>query len=157
MSHMTALDAPPPPPPLPPASVVQTPPVAPAPPKAPVSVLSVVAFIIVALTAVGYMTAKTLVPVFDDTSFEKQVNTIAIVFGILGFLSIVPIGAGIVLGHLGVRKSQYGKRGRAIGIAAIAGGYLLLALYFNRIIVSFIAVLTFPHGAGFLENNFFWA
>ena len=153
---MSTLDAPPPPPP-PPTLAVQAPPASPRPPKAPVSALSIVAFIVVAATAFGYMSAKTLVPVFDGESFAKQVDTIATVFGVLGFLSIVPIAAGIVLGHLGVRKSQLGKRGRALGVAALAGGYLLLALYFNRILVSLIAVLTFPHGAGFLQNNFFWA
>ena len=92
---MTALDAPSPPPPPPPLAV-QAPPAPPRPPKAPTSVPSVIAFILIALTAFGYMTAKTLVPVFDGSSFAKQVDTIAIVFGILGFLSIVPIAAGIV-------------------------------------------------------------
>ena len=103
------------------------------------------------------MTAKTLVPIFDAPSLEKQVDTIAAVFGVFGFLSIVPIAAGIVLGHLGIRGAQGRKRGRALGIAALSMGYLLLALYFNRIIISAIAVITFPHGANFLENNFFWA
>jgi hypothetical protein len=119
--------------------------------------MSVIAFILIVLTAIGYMTAKTLVPIFDGESFAKQVDTIATVFGVLGFLSIVPVAAGIVLGHLGARRSQLGKRGRALGIAAAAIGYLLLALYFNRIIVAIIALIEFPKGANFLENTFFWA
>jgi hypothetical protein len=148
---MTTTDATPPTPSAP-ASVTPT-----APAKPSVSVLSIIALVVIVLTSVGYMTAKTLVPVFDGQSFEKQVDTIAVVFGVLGLLSIVPIAAGIVLGHLGVRTSQRGKRGRALGIAALSIGYLLLALYFNRLIVSAIAIISFPHDANFLENNFFWA
>jgi hypothetical protein len=151
---MTATDAPPPPP----ASPTQAALIVPADPaKPPISVLSVIAFAVVALTSIGYMTTKTLVPIFDAQSFENQLDTIAVVFGVLGFLSIVPIAAGIVLGHLGIRASQSSKRGRALGIAGLSIGYLLLALYFNRIIISVIALITFPHGGNFLQNNFFWA
>ena len=152
---MTATDAPPPPPP--PAPIHPAPPVVAAPPKAPVSVMAVISLALIVLTSIGYMTAKTLVPVFDGKQFQNQVDTIALVFGILGLLSVVPIAAGIVLGHLGARASRHGKRGRALGVAGLSVGYLLLALYFNRIIVSIIALVVFPHVGGFLQNNFYWA
>ncbi|HEX4444475.1 MAG TPA: hypothetical protein VHZ81_12950 [Galbitalea sp.] len=151
---MTATDVPSPPPPAP-TRIGQ--PVVAGPPKPPISVMAVISLALIVLTSIGYMTAKTLVPVFDNPSFEKQVNTIADVFGVLGFLSIVPIAASIVLGHLAARATSGPRRGRALGIAGLSVGYLLLALYFNRIIVSIIAVAVFPHGADFLDNNFFWA
>lgn len=145
---MTATDvaAPPPPPFVPPV-----------PPRTPVAVLAVVSFVLAVLTAILYMTAKTLVPVFDGQAFEKQVDTIATVFGILGFLSIVLIAAAVLLGHLGVRKSTRGRRGRVLGFVGLGIGYLLLALYFNRLIVAGLALATFPHGGNFLQDNFYWA
>jgi hypothetical protein len=154
---MTAIDAPPPPSPAPDFAQQALPIAAIDTPKAPVSVLAIVSFALAALTCFAYLTVKTLVPIFDAPTFDKQVDGIAVVFGILGLLSIVPIAAIIVLGHLGIRRSTAGRRGRALGVAALAVGYLLLALYFNRLIVAAIAVVSFPHGTSFLENNFFWA
>jgi hypothetical protein len=121
------------------------------------AILAIVSFILSVLTAVFYMTAKTLVPVFDGQSFDRQVDIIATVFGIFGLLSILLIAAAIVLGHLGVRKSTRGRRGRALGFVSLGIGYLLFALYCNRLIIAAIAVATFPHGGNFLQNNFYWA
>jgi hypothetical protein len=159
MCRMTATDVPTPPPAAPdismPDVVASSAPQAPA--KAPVSVLAIISFALAVFTSVGYMTAKTLVPIFDGPSFERQVNAIAAVFGVLGIVSVVPIAISILLGHLGIHGGAGKRRGRALGIAGLSIGYLLLALYFNRIIVSVIAVISYPHGANFLENNFFWA
>ena len=154
---MTVTDAPPPPPP--PTAFVTPPPtfVLPAHHGERFSVVAIVAFILAALTAVLYMTAKTLVPVLDGQSFQKQVDTIGTVFGVFGLLSILPIAAVIVLAHLGVRKATRGRRARSLGYVSLGIGYLLLVLYCNRLIVAAIAVTTFPHGGNFLQNNFYWA
>ncbi len=154
---MTVTDAPPPPPPPTPTAFVTPASVPPAQLSQPFSAVAIISFILAALTAVLYMTAKTLVPIFDGQSFQKQVDTIGTVFGVLGLLSIVLIAAVIVLGHLGVRKATRGRRGRALGFVALGIGYLLFALYCNRLIVAAIAAVTFPHGGNFLQNNFYWA
>ena len=126
-------------------------------PREPVSILSIISFVVGVVTAVGYLSVKTIVPIFDQPTFDKQIDGIATVFAILGFLSLLPIAAAIVLGHLGVRAKSGPRRWRSLGVAGLAVGYLLLALYANRVIVAGIATVTFPHGGGFLENNFFWS
>jgi hypothetical protein len=122
-----------------------------------VSVLSVVGFILGVLMMIDLLAVKTLVPIFDSRSFVHQIVVIANVFGVLNLLSLIPIGLGIVFGHVGVAETAKGRRGRALAVASLVLGYVLVALYVNRVLVSLIALSAFPGGGTFLQNNFFWA
>jgi hypothetical protein len=121
------------------------------------SVLALIGFIVACLSFLDLLTTKTLVPVFDSSTFRDEIDSIATVFGVLNLLAIVPIAVAVVFGHIGISATSKGKRGRWLGIASVVLGYALFLLYLNRIIVSLLAVLTFPHAAGFLQNNFYWA
>jgi hypothetical protein len=90
-------------------------------------------------------------------TFRDQVDAIATVFGILNLLEVVPIAVAIVFGHMGPSATSKGKRGRWLAIASVMLGYALFLLSANCIIVSLLALITFPHNAGFLQNNFYWA
>ncbi|HEY5231300.1 MAG TPA: hypothetical protein VIJ11_10485 [Galbitalea sp.] len=142
---MTAPDAPYAPAPVPPIA------------KAPVSVLAIVGAIVAVLMVIGLLTVKTLVPIFDSKSFEGQVEAIATAFGVIELLSILPIALSVVFGHVGMRATSKGKRGRALAITSVALGYVLIAFYLNRVLIALIALSTFPGGGTFVQNNFFWA
>ena len=120
------------------------------------SVLAVIGFILGCVSVLGLIIVKTLVPVFDGPSFRDQIELFATVFGILNLLAIVPTALTIVFGHIGLAGSSKGARGRKLAVASIVLGYVLLALYLNRVVVALLAVLTFPHAAGFVQNNFYW-
>jgi hypothetical protein len=73
-------------------------------------------------------------------------SSLDVSFGValLGIASIVPIVAGIVLGHFAYVASAAGKprRGRPLAVAALTLNYVLFLLYLNRIIVVIIVALT---------------
>jgi hypothetical protein len=123
--------------------------------KRPVSIPAVIALVLAAVTAIGFMSVKVLVVALDAT-FNATTLGIATVFGVLGLLSIILIAATIVLGHLALRKSTVHYRGRILAAVALGVGYLFLALYLNRIIVSVIAIAVAPSSGTFLQDNYYW-
>jgi hypothetical protein len=134
-------------PPVPPTTVA---------PTARYSVFALIGFIGACLVVLALLTSKTLVPVFDAPTFRDQIDTIATVFGILNLIQIVPIAAVVVFGHVGLSATAKGKRARWAAIAAVVIGYVLVVLYLNRLVVSLLALITFPHAADFVQNSFYW-
>jgi len=127
-----------------------------APTRAPLSVLAVLAFAIVVLQSVLYFTTKTIGAAItaSDADLEGFTN----VMGVLGILSLLPPIAAVVLGHIAVRQTRDGKRrGRVLAIAAVALGYLHIAMWANRILVAVIAAVAFDDTTQILPNIFWWA
>jgi hypothetical protein len=130
---------------------------APAPAARPgVSIMAIVSLAVGAVIAFLHMTIRLLdAALGSDTSVYR--SAFPLVMGILGLLSIIPIAAGIVLGHLGLVQTRSGaRRGRAVAWIGTVTGYALLLLYFNRVIVTIIATVVLKDGK-FVQDFFWWA
>lgn len=79
-----------------------------------------------------------------------------VLFGVLGLLSFLPIVAVIVAGHVGFLATRAGrKRGRTLATIGLTLGYVLLVLYFNRLLV--VIIVAWQSGDwGNLVTSFFW-
>ena len=125
--------------------------------RAPVSVLAIVAFAIVVLQSILYFTTKTIgAAITAGDAGDSQ--TFTVVMGVLGILSLLPPVAAVVLGHIAIRQTRDGKRrGRVLAIAAVALGYLHIAMWANRILVAIIASVALDDTAQIVPNIFWWA
>jgi hypothetical protein len=112
------------------------------------SLLGIFSVVLGALNLLGYFVIRVISAIPD--SFD-QLASVAPVLGILGFLTIIPIAASIVLGHLGLTATRTGRRGRATAGIGLGIGYTLLALYFIRLVASIEQI-----GQSDLASNFFW-
>ena len=64
----------------------------------------------------------------------------------------------MVLGHLAIRQTRDGsRRGRVLAVAAVALGYLHIAMWANRILVAIIASIAFNDTTQIVPNIFWWA
>jgi hypothetical protein len=82
-------------------------------------------------------------------------DRIADVFGWMGIITIVPIAAAVVFGHLA--WSSPAPRGRGLAGAALGVAYLLVILYFCRLVIAIITILPgFEYHSGTVASNFFW-
>jgi hypothetical protein len=64
------------------------------------------------------------------------------VIGAFGLLSIIPIIAGVVLGHLSLKATVDNRaRGRLLGAFGLAIGYVFLVLWFNRLVGVIIVTI----------------
>jgi hypothetical protein len=134
-----------------------TPPATPAPAaRAGVSIFAIISLVIGAVLAILHMTIRLLdAALGSDPGIYK--GAFPLVMGILGLLSILPIAAGIVLGHLGLVQTRSGaRRGRGVAWIGTVIGYALLVLWFNRIIVTIIATIVLKDGK-FVQDFFWWA
>ncbi len=125
-------------------------------PRARYSAAAIVSFIIAVATVFGYLAEKTLLPIYQGPDFAHSWLAIATVFGTLSLASILPIAAIIVFGHASSRATARDRRGRVLAIAATTVGYVLLAMYINRIVVSLIAMATVSSAGTLIQNNFYW-
>ncbi len=131
------------------------------PPPAPiarpgVSILAIASLVVGAIIAFLHLTVRLLDAALgsDPTVYR---GPFPVVMGILGLLSLIPIAAGIVLGHLALVRTRNGaRRGRPIAWIGTVIGYALLVLYFNRIIVTIIATVVLKDGK-FVQDFFWWA
>jgi hypothetical protein len=144
-------------------STTPAPPASPAPygsapaARTPASVLAIVAFAIVVLQSVLYFTTKTIGAAITGSD-PADTEGLAMVMGVLGILSLLPPVAAVVLGHIAIRQTRDGKRrGRILAIAAVALGYLHIAMWANRILVAIIAALAFDDTSSIVPNIFWWA
>jgi hypothetical protein len=125
--------------------------------RTPVSILAVVAFAIVVLQSILYFTTKTIGAAIT-ASDSDDIEGFTMFMGVLGILSLLPPVAAVVLGHLAIRQTRDGaRRGRILAIAAVALGYLHIAMWANRILVAIIASLALDDAAGIVPNIFWWA
>jgi hypothetical protein len=128
----------------------------PAATRTPASVFAIVAFAIVVLQSVLYFTTKTIAA--SITASETDTQGFATIMGVLGILSLLPPVAAVVLGHIAIRQTRDGnRRGRVLAIAAVALGYLHIAMWANRILVAIIASIAFNDTAQIVPNIFWWA
>ena len=124
--------------------------------RTPASVFAIVAFAIVVLQSVLYFTTKTIAAAI--TAGDSDTEGFATVMGVLGILSLLPPVAAVVLGHLAIRQTRDGKRrGRVLAVAAVALGYLHIAMWANRILVAIIASIAFNDTTQIVPNIFWWA
>jgi hypothetical protein len=120
------------------------------------SVFAIVAFAIVVLQSVLYFTTKTIAA--SITASDADTQGFATIMGVLGILSLLPPVAAVVLGHLAIRQTRDGnRRGRVLAVAAVALGYLHIAMWANRILVAIIASIAFNDTAQIVPNIFWWA
>jgi hypothetical protein len=133
---------------IPPASVVA--PAEPARPSAPVA--GVVSLLLGIFCSVVLLGVRTFAASINEVVRQDMIdsNVVGTVLGVFGVGSILPIAAGIVLGHLGARKRH--ARGRVIAGVGLGIGYLNLALWFNRIVLATIEIVA-THDPG---SFFFW-
>ncbi|MEO5920728.1 MAG: DUF4190 domain-containing protein [Pseudolysinimonas sp.] len=125
--------------------------------RTPMSVLAVVAFALVVLQSVLYFTTKTIGAAITGSD-PVDTEGFAAVMGVLGILSLLPPAAAVVLGHIAIRQTRDGKRrGRILAVAAVALGYLHIAMWANRIVVAIIASIAFDDTAQIVPNIFWWA
>ncbi len=118
--------------------------------KGPLSGVTVTAFILAMLLVISFTSVKIL-----SAAIPSQ-EIVATIFGWLGLVSIVVVAATIVLGHVGLMSTRLArKRGRMLAISATTLGYFFLLLYFNRVVVAVIALVTLP-GGNFVQNFFYW-
>jgi hypothetical protein len=133
------------------------PPASPRPARTPLSVFAVVAFAIVVLQSVLYFTTKTIGAAMTGSD-PADTQGFATVMGVLGILSLLPPVAAVVLGHMAIRQTRNGqRRGRVLAIAAVAIGYLHIAMWANRILVAIIASTALNDTAQIVPNIFWWA
>lgn len=124
--------------------------------RTPASVFAIVAFAIVVLQSVLYFTTKTIAAAI--TAGDSDTEGFATVMGVLGILSLLPPVAAVVLGHLAIRQTRDGsRRGRVLAVAAVALGYLHIAMWANRILVAIIASIAFNDTTQIVPNIFWWA
>jgi uncharacterized membrane protein YhaH (DUF805 family) len=125
--------------------------------RVPVSMLAVVAFALVVVQTVLYFTTKTIGAAIT-ASDSDGIQGFTMVMGVLGILSLLPPAAAVVLGHLAIRRTRDGqRRGRVLAIAAVALGYLHVAMWANRILVAVIASVVLEDTAQIVPNIFWWA
>jgi DMSO/TMAO reductase YedYZ heme-binding membrane subunit len=133
------------------------PPASTLPPRTPLSVLAIVAFAIVVVQSILYFTTKTIGAAITNAD-GADTERFATVMGVLGILSLLPPVAAVVLGHMAIRQTRNGqRRGRILAIAAVALGYLHIAMWANRILVAIIASTALNDTAQIVPNIFWWA
>lgn len=67
-----------------------------------------------------------------------------LVLGLLVLVSIVPIGAGVVLGHLGLSRAKQSGTGAAASGIALGIGYALVVFWGVRLINAITNAAVFP-------------
>jgi hypothetical protein len=115
--------------------------------KAPISIAAWLSAAGGALLLVLHMTVRLLSVVSNSWSASLDLS---FVFGLLGLLSIVPITVELIVGHLAMAATRPGsKKGRIAAVVGLVVGYVLLVLYFNRLLLVILALTT---GAGDWSN-----
>jgi hypothetical protein len=85
---------------------------------------------------------------------EDQVAT---VFGWLGIVTILPLAAAVVFAHIAWASPAQGPRGRGIAGVALGVAYLLVILYFCRLVIAILTIVpAFEYHSGTVAANFFW-
>jgi hypothetical protein len=135
----------------------QPPAAAPAPVRSSVSVAAVLSLLFGIICSVILLTVRTIAASINEAVTQNKFdsNVLGTVLGIFGVASIVLIVAMIVLGHVGARKRV--TRGRVIAGVGIGLGYLNLALWFNRIVLGIIEVVTTHDPTSFFYWVFVWS
>jgi hypothetical protein len=130
--------------------------------RRPAPVMAILALALGALLVVLYLIVKLVGAVLtnDDTAFDtgSPIYDLTTVLGILGILAILPAAVVVVLGHIGVRRRADGTySGRLVAAAALAVGYLLVLMWGNRLLVTFLVASSAGDFSTFVTNNFWWA
>lgn len=123
--------------------------------RAPLAISGLLSFVGSAVILVIH----TAIRILGANSFgdEEVTTTVATVLGVIGLLSIVPIVLNTALGHVGMAATKAGRKsGRALAVAGLTLGYVLLVLYGNRLIVVLVAMASQQTGWDQFVPNFYW-
>jgi len=118
--------------------------------------LALASAIIGAFEIVALLTVRIVVVAASQA--KDGAPALALTFGTLGLVCILPTIAAIVLGHIALVSTSRGRR-RGVGLAALGTGvgYVNLLIWGNRVLIAIISAAQVGDPSQFVPNNFWWA
>jgi hypothetical protein len=120
------------------------------------SAAALTSFIIATIVTLLLLTAKTVAASWAYS--EDDLNLPAGLIGSLLLFTILPIGVGIVIGHVGLVHTWGGRRrGWVLAALGLGAGYLHLLLWVTRVIAATIVSLKEGDILWFMSEFFWWS